>query len=543
MIDLKEYMQYLFLRLRMLSIKYFLWKPLIRMTRKPEKQENLLLLKIIKSNSNSSFGKKHNFSSIDSYAEFIEKVPIRNYEEHRRFIDEQFDDDKCKPRKPCFYSQTSGTSGKAKLIPIYKSTIDQYSDSQSIVAYTQYKYLKGVYKGKVLAIVSPALEGFLENGIGVGSMSGFIYESMPISVKSKYLLPSSIFALKDYEKKYFLIAAFSLAERNITLIATANPSTLIKISDTITSKFPELLSLIKYGSKHGLKANPQRAEELKNIFLKKNKITFSEIWPNLCSVTTWTGGTSSFLIPQIKRILPSQTRIIEMGYLSTEFRGTININLLENQCIPAINENFFEFIDRDEWDNRVDNVKYLRLKDLTLGNHYYIITTTTNGLYRYFIDDVVKVDGFFNKTPTLSFVQKGKGFTSLTGEKLSEYQVVQTMRDLNKELQLDIQGDAFMMLACNKALRYYLFIESKVSIDITECLEKRLSDMNLEFREKRSSGRLKVTVVRRVNAGTFDAFKKHSIESGKREGQYKLLKLQYLDQVRFNFWNYINYDH
>ena len=58
------------------------------------------------------------------------------------------------------------------------------------------------------------------------------------------------------------------------------------------------------------------------------------------------------------------------------------------------------------------------------GLDYYIIVTTPSGLYRYFINDVVRVTGFLHAAPLLKFMQKGKGVTNITGEKLYEAQVL-----------------------------------------------------------------------------------------------------------------------
>jgi hypothetical protein len=49
--------------------------------------------------------------------------------------------------------------------------------------------------------------------------------------------------------------------------------------------------------------------------------------------------------------------------------------------------------------------------------------TTSGGLYRYHINDVVRVVDFYRHTPVIQFVRKGQGISSITGEKLTESQV------------------------------------------------------------------------------------------------------------------------
>ena len=57
-----------------------------------------------------------------------------------------------------------------------------------------------------------------------------------------------------------------------------------------------------------------------------------------------------------------------------------------------------------------------------------------NGLYRYFINDLIEVTGWFQKTPTIRFVQKGKGVTNVTGEKLYEFHVIEAVKAIQKRM-------------------------------------------------------------------------------------------------------------
>ena len=58
---------------------------------------------------------------------------------------------------------------------------------------------------------------------------------------------------------------------------------------------------------------------------------------------------------------------------------------------------------------------------------YFIIPTTAYGLYRYHISDLVRVTGFYGRTPLVEFLGKGHRFSNMTGEKLSEYHVTKAL--------------------------------------------------------------------------------------------------------------------
>ena len=93
--------------------------------------------------------------------------------------------------------------------------------------------------------------------------------------------------------------------------------------------------------------------------------------------------------------------------------GTVVIDANSDSGVPIINENFYEFIEKDDWD--LGNKDFKTIKEIKEGKQYYIIVTTPYGLYRYFINDIIEVTGRFNNTPAIKFVQKERGVTNITG--------------------------------------------------------------------------------------------------------------------------------
>jgi hypothetical protein len=518
-------------------IKESLWQPFIETTRHPRAAQEKVLLEIIHQNTESRYGREHNFSDIKNYEGFVENVPVQNYEDLRRYVEQG----ELTVEQPVLYARTSGSTGAPKLIPILESTREQYRQSQHIAAFRQYDSIPGIYDGKVLAIVSPEREGEHQMGIPYGSMSGIISKSMPDSIQSRYVIPDVVLGLDDYEQKYFLVAAFALAEKDLTFFASANPSTFLKLAEVISHKYRELVSAIENGCEgvgnEPLPPNPERAEELKSLAPRDGAVSFEALWPNLRAITTWTSGSCSVLIPRLRRLLSAQTKIVEMGYLASEFRGSITVDALRNIAVPTLHENFFEFVERSEWE--ANTPTYRRLDELEEGTEYYVIVTTHAGLFRYSIDDIVKATGKFHETPTIEFVQKGKNITNITGEKLYEIQVVDAIGKVEKEHNLAI--DFFVMLAVPERMLYQLFVEhhSIPDFDLSKSLDRQLMRTNIEYREKRNSDRLKPLEVLIIKPGTGEAYKKHCINRTQRESQHKIAHLQYKGEQTFDFESYV----
>jgi hypothetical protein len=63
---------------------------------------------------------------------------------------------------------------------------------------------------------------------------------------------------------------------------------------------------------------------------------------------------------------------------------------------------------------------------------YYVILTSAAGLYRYDINDVIRVAGFHGKTPLVEFLRKGRDVTNITGEKLHVNHVIQAMEQAQR---------------------------------------------------------------------------------------------------------------
>lgn len=509
---------------RMLWTGIFYWRPFIELTRHPMQAQYRLLKKILKLQASTKFGREHHFADIADYADYTATVPVSDYETLRPYIEEQLDTGSpaLNAEPPVMYAQTSGTTSQPKYIPITRRTIETYRASQQLVAYAIHRDFPAAYGGKILAIASAAEEGRMENGVPYGSMSGLIYKSMPTLMRGKYVLPPEIFDIEDVQRKYYQIALHAVAEPDISMIATANPSTLLKLAAVINESVDSLVEDLG-------RIDHRRALEIKRIAAAGERIRFEGLWPNLKAIVTWVGGNCSVLIPELRKLISPATRIIELGYLSSEFRGGITVDAGEDRQIPCIHECFFEFAEQANWES--GNRVLQTLDQLEPGKRYYLFATTQNGLYRYDINDIVEVTGYFNKTPGFRFVQKGKGIINLTGEKLSEAQLIAA---LNQQIQLrGMTLNFFMMLGDAARLEYVLYLEHEPLNDFT--IEEQLFEQNIEYRDKRNSGRLKPLRVEYLRQGAGEVYKQYCLDNGQREGQFKLIYLQSTDSCRFNF--------
>lgn len=497
-------------------------RPLSRLVRDPLRAQRRLLRNIVEKNAETTFGHQHGFAEIQSVADFQSRMTVQDYESLRPFIEEQarLGIRGLTREMPLFYARTSGTTGRPKDIPVTQDTIRRYREGQRLYTRTIYRAVPQAFDGRVLALGGPPKEGLLDCGIPYGSMSGLLYGSLPDYLRSRYVLSADTLSISDPGQRYHAIACEATAARDITLVAAVNPSTLLRLAQVINDNLTQIIEAIAL-------RDSARALELSRLASRDKRITFADLWPGLAAVTTWTGGNCQLYLAELKQLLPPGTPLIELGYLASEGRLGIVIDAATNRQIPNLRDVFYEFVRREEWDN--GQGEFLLLDQLQSGETYYVFITTPNGLYRYHINDIVEVDGWYHATPTFRFVQKGRGVTSLTGEKLDERQIIQVMQELTAHCS---NSPFFLMLASKTDRCYRLYVESCLLAPGE--LDRRLGTINLEFRAKRESGRLPAIEVVLLAPGAGEAYREYCIACGQRESQLKFMPLQYADQCHFD---------
>lgn len=523
-------------------------RALTRASRMPREAQSALLKQILATNSETDFGKRHGFSRINSMDDYRRAVPIQTYEDLRPYIERQERSaEPCLTREqPVFYHRTSGTVGVPKDIPVTETGLARIKKHQKTFAYTVSRCTDAL-QGKLFGITGQAVEGTMPGGTPFGSASGLLYHSQSRFVRAKHVLPPEISDITDYQTRYLATAAYGLTEPGVTCVATANPSTLVRLLSLINEQPDTVLRAVSDGHlpqavapcenlNTRLAPNPNRARSLSRVVESAGRLTYTDIWPHLKAVTTWTGGSCGVPLRSLSDSFPRDTRIIELGYLASEVQGTTNIDAQQNICLPTLLDTVFEFVARDQWET--GTADFLCLHQLETGRDYYVFVTTPEGLYRYHMNDIVRVTGRVNETPTLAFVQKGKGVTSITGEKLYEAQVLDAV--MAALADLSVHANFFIMLADQDAARYTLYLEAGcentgIAADLAAAIDARLRAVNIEYDNKRGSGRLAPLALRWLRDGAGDAYRASRVAAGQRDAQFKYLHLQYAHECPFDF--------
>jgi hypothetical protein len=547
-----EHLLFLYLR----TVLHRSWNELLDATREPARAQSARLMDILSRNAGAAFGKEHSFSEIRSVRQFRERVPVRTYEDFEPYIARIRRGEKkvLTDEEPDLFGRTSGTTREPKFIPITPSFYEEFSKMQKMWQRKLLEDHRRMARGKILSVMSAEINGYSECGIPCGAMSGHSYRMQYPLTQRMYAAPYEVMCLQDYEAKYYLALRFAL-EQNVTTIAALNPSTILLLMKKLNAWLPELVRDIADGGvrrdlaipprlrwrlEDRLKPNRKRSRELEALAARDKPVKGTDIWKELEVIATWQGGSLGFFISRIPTFFPG-VPMRDMGLVATE--GYFSIPLWSNtpNGLLAVTGHFFEFFEVDAGGRRKNEP--LGAEDVEIGKQYYLVVTTSAGLYRYDIGDIVEVVDFFNRTPVIIFKQKGGNTVSITGEKLTEIQVTEAMKQAAAASCVPIEGFV-LALRLGEPPDYSLIVETPERNQRKLCellaeFERRLRLKNVEYADKRDSQRLGEPTLRLLENGCFEQCRKDRVLRGMPDGQYKLPHLtQHVEQ--FDHFRYIN---
>ena len=526
----------------------YLWSSFQSMAERPEEVQQDLLRRLLASNRDTAFGKAHGFSSMVSWQDYRERVPMADYEATRPWIERLLAGE---PRvltavQPYTFTLTSGTTGQPKLIPVNRFT---RQGSARLSAQWLYRSLVDhprVLDDKALVIVSPAVEGHTPAGVTYGSASGHIYQNASRGVRYRYAVPYDVFAIKDFDAKYYAIMRFAIAKK-ISLVATANPSTILRLVNTADTYREQLVRDVRDGSldqdadipveirrslEPHLKPDQERARELER-FLSEETFTPQQYWPGLALVGCWKGGSVGAALDRIKPWFREDMRFRDIGYLSSEAQSSLPISDEGSAGILALETNFYEFIPEAEMDS--GSPRPLTAGQVEQGETYYIVITSPSGLYRYDINDLVRITGFFRKTPLIEFVRKGRDVVSITGEKLHVGQLIQAVE--RAQLSVGVKVAYYRAVGNVEASRYDLQLEfaheqvsDQMVVTLGRAIDDELAKLNIEYQQKRRSDRLHPPHIHVMCSGWSSRRLQAKMAQATRDTQFKDILLSLPDE-------------
>jgi len=442
---------------------------------------------------NTAFGKDHNFSEIKTYQDFCERVPIRDYEELKPYIERirKGEKDVLWRGMPTYFAKTSGTTSGAKYIPLTKDSIPNHFGTarNALFNYAAQANNFNWLNGKLIFLSgSPELERV--DGILTGRLSGISNHMVPAWLKTSQLPTYETNCIDDWETKL---------ENIVEETRRADMRMISGIPPWVQMYYERLLAVT--GKKY-----------VKDIFPNFNVFAFGGV-----NYEPYRAGLEELIGKRVDSVetYPASEGFIAFQDSQTEPGLLLNVN-------SGI---FFEFIPTEEFFN--ENPTRLSLKDVEIGVNYAIILNNNAGLWGYNIGDTVQFVSL--NPPRLVVSGRIKHFISAFGEHVIGKEVEESMLKVSRDTQVKIVEFtvAPQVNPANGELPYHEWlVEFETMPDnmdnFAKMIDKEMIEQNIYYKDLLDGNvlqPLKITPLRR------DAFRDYMKSQGKLGGQNKVPRL------------------
>ncbi|MFK8077021.1 MAG: GH3 auxin-responsive promoter family protein [Granulosicoccus sp.] len=490
-------------------------------------QSSLLFSALLKPNAQTEFGLQHSFDQINSLDDYRRLVPLSDYEGFRAWVEKVANGEQAilsQARTSSFF-KTSGSLSKPKLIPVTADLMRQKVGVFAAYWESIYDAYPRIRDGKLVSNFSDASEPeVLPSGLQVFSESGFwAKRGRSLNSLERWPLPAEVRQVKDPVVRAYASARL-LLQSELNCIMCLNPSTLLFFCRTMESYWSEIVDGLFTGgwggehnrtlsvlaadehvslSKH-LQTRPEIALRLQGINKDSGRFALKELWPELDLVICWHSQVVQPYFEQLStyiRDIPTRDYITQ----SSECMMAVPIGDFRSGGLLAHTAHFFEFIPESDVNNSVPTTRFAW--QLEKGHRYELVVTTGGGLYRYRMGDCIQVNDFHGAVPVVEFLYRLGRTSSITGEKLTEFQVLRAAAFSTESLRFS--PDEFLCFPCGGHQPHYaVALEGSIKditdeqlLDWVSSFDDQLKKINSEYEDKRNSGRLGEMSVFRSDVG------------------------------------------
>ncbi len=503
------------------------------------------LRRILRLNAESDFSRQRGLGESTSIAEFRRRVPVSDFETIREEVERLKAGDSRsllgKSNALLMFALSSGTTGDSKYIPITTEFLKDYRRGWNLWGINAFDAHPALHKLDIVQLSSDYDIFRTPAGIPCGNISGLVSKMQSPVVRLMYSVPFAVSKIKDSEAKLYTALRLAVENPKVGLVMTANPSTLVQLAKLADREQQELIRDIADGTLSPRMAVPDETRQsLRRRIRRPNRARARDLeriiddaggqllprhfWPELNLAAVWTGGSASAYLDTMRRFY-GDVPVRDHGLSASEGRMTIPFADGSSVGLLDIGSHFFEFIPEAEHESPQATV--LQAHELREGCNYYILLTTVSGLYRYDIRDVVRCCGFQGTTPLLEFLHKGASISNLTGEKLTESQVVSAVRQATRHSALELDFFTLSPVWGDPPCYRLHLEESSVPHPaligrLAAAVDKHLTELNCEYQDKRLSGRLAPLECLTLPAGTWQRFiRQRQSRPGGSVEQYK----------------------
>lgn len=448
--------------------------------------------------SQTEIGRKYDFSSIQTYEDFRDNVPLHNYEDLKPYIDRLMtgEQELLWPTETKWFAKSSGTtSNRSKLIPVTKESLEDchYKGGKDLLAMYYHNHPnRKLYNGKHLIIGGSAEINHLSHDSYFGDLSAIIVKNLPWWAEIRRTPAKEIALMSEWEDKIEQMA-LSTIEQDVYIIAGVPSWTMVL------------------------------ANRVLEITGKSN---LKEVWPNL---ELFMHGGVSFepYREHFRQLIPYEGMNYVETYNASEGFFGIQDQVNSKEMLLMLDYGiFFEFIPMSEFNGK-ESKTVVSLKDVELDTNYALVISTNGGLWRYILGDTIK---FTSKVPYRFMITgRTKSYINTFGEELivenAEQAIAEACHRTNAQIKEFTAGPVYMDNVEKGGHEWCIeFVQYPDEMErFKRVLDETLREINSDYDAKRYHGMVLVEpTIKTVGTGTFDQWLR---SIGKLGGQNKIPRL------------------
>lgn len=484
----------------------------------PGQAQKNVLQRLLERNSSTAFGREHGLHKGMSVSEFQNVVPTRQFDEFRPWIEKM---KQGQPNMLCAdpvlaFEKTSGSTAAAKYVPFTAGLRAEFQEAVRAWMGDLFQRHPAAMRGPAWWLVSPLRHPreHSEGGIPVGLPGDDEYLGRCERRIASWLwaVPPSVGMVQELDCSLDWTLRFLLQEPELRLISVWNPSLLLIIWERFVDNRVKFLHQLETGNGpegpsslvSQLKAMPTRASRLRS----QSELFPKDVWPNLAVISSWADGEAAVDAAGTRQLFQGVV-LQPKGLLATE--GVVTIPWEDDAAagVPALNSHFLEFVEPSNGAVRL-------VHELAEGCEYAVMLTTSGGLWRYRLGDLVRVEGRAGASPRLRWVGRCDDVCDLRGEKLNPQFVANVLQDC---------CEGFRMLAPHREENlphYILFTSGSCEAGVVDAALQS----NPHYAHARRVGQLgPVRVFRIRDEHPEEAYLRRCVSLGQRAGTIKPVAL------------------
>ncbi len=371
----------------------------------PVAAQTQLLARIVGANRDCAFGRKHDFSSIDSLADYRQRVAIADYAAFADDIGRMADGASgiLTSAPVVAFEETGGTTEGAKLVAYTTASLTGFSEAVLPWISDLVSRRPAILEGRAYVSISPAMRAPRATPagipIGLGSDAAYLGPDLARAFASTLAVGPEVARLATFEAWRLATLTQLIEAADLTLMSVWSPTLLTELIDAIPANAEAISAGLSPAARLRLEAS-----------LRPPDLATDRLWPKLACISAWTDASSAVYAARLGRLLP-HAPVEAKGLLATEGAMTVPLGGLEG-AVPALLSLVVEFIDDDGNAHLCDSIE--------VGQTYGVAITTHGGFYRYAIGDRVACVDKSGPVPRLRFVGRQGVQSDLVGEKIDE---------------------------------------------------------------------------------------------------------------------------